>query len=117
MYDSCPPGTGTCSSWDVVTQDLRTGKTSELLNTSDVDQMFNWAFGGAFEVYGIVSCSDYPAISGAPGSGSISFNELNLCSSALVQISNPEWQFTVDRTDTPQCNYGGASPWQVTLRY
>ncbi len=116
IYNSCPPGTATCSSWDVVTQDLRTGKTSELLNTSNFGQTFNWAFGGAFEVYGIVSCNDYPAISGAPGSGSVSFNALNLYDDKLAEVS-PKWQFSVDKTDTPQCNYGGTSPKQVTLQY
>ncbi len=116
IYNSCPPGTETCSSWDVVTQDLRTGKTSELLNTSNFGQTFNWAFGGAFEVYGIVSCNDYPAVSGAPGSGSVSFNALNLYDDKLAEVS-PKWQFSVDKTDTPQCNYGGASPKQVTLQY
>jgi hypothetical protein len=117
MYNSCPPGTLTCGSWDVVTKDLRTGKTSELLNTSNFGQTFNWAFGAALEVYGIKTCSDYPLVSGAPGSSAISFNKLGLYTYKLHEVANPAWKVSITSGLTPQCNYAGTLPKQIILNY
>ncbi len=116
MFNSCPPGTTTCSSWDVVTEDLRDGKTSELLDTSNFGQVFNWAFGAAFEVYGIETCNDYPAIDGQPGSDGVSFNTLGLYDQDLNEVT-PNWQVALDTSASPQCSYGGTQPKQITLHY
>ena len=114
MFDTCAAGTLSCGSWDIVTWDLQNGKFSELLNTSSFKQTFNWAFGGALEVYNVVQCSDYPATV-APG---MSFNEIGLYDYNFVQIANPGW--SISNTSgglTPQCGYGGSLPNQVILNF
>jgi len=114
MFDTCSAGTLSCGSWDIVTWDLQNGMFSELLNTSSFGQTFNWAFGGALEVYNVVQCSDYPATV-APG---MSFNEIGLYDYNFVQIANPGW--SISNTSgglTPQCGYGGSLPNQVILNF
>jgi hypothetical protein len=120
MYDTCSAGTLSCTSWDVVTWDLQNGKFSELINTSNFKQTFNWAFGGVLEVYNIVQCTDYPNTSnGFTGGGhSISFNEIALYNDKLQQIVTPAWSVTYwAKKLTPQCSYSGSLPKQVILTY
>jgi hypothetical protein len=119
MFDTCPAGTPSCSSWDVVTFDLQNGKFSELLSTSSFTQTFNWAFGGVLEVYNIKQCSDYPNNpNGFSGGGhSISFNAIALYNYNFQQIANPNWTVTnfLAAGSTPQCSYGATVPTQVIL--
>jgi hypothetical protein len=61
MFANCAAGTKICSSWDVITWDLTNRKFSQLTDTSNYSQTFNWAFGGVLEVYNIIQCGDYPA--------------------------------------------------------
>ncbi|HLX83221.1 MAG TPA: hypothetical protein VKR59_04955 [Terriglobales bacterium] len=118
MFDTCAAGTKTCTSWDIVTWDLQNGKFSELLNTSNFGQTFNWAFAGALEVYNITQCSDYPSNGGYPGSNAMSFNELGLFNDKFVQIASPNWKISnVSGGLTPQCGYGGTTPKQVILTF
>ena len=112
MIDTCAAGTLSCPTWDIVTYDLTSGKYSELLNTSSQGQTFNWAFAGALEVYNIAQCADYPS------NGAISFYDVGLYNDSFGQITNPGWSITNSSSGlTPQCNYGGSVPQQVTLSY
>jgi hypothetical protein len=113
MWDNCASGTLTCSSWDILTYDLTAGRYSELMSTSNFGQTFNWAFGGALEVYNVSECSDYPP------AGSFSFINLELYNDSFAEYSNPGWSYSNASAGlTPQCGYGGTvSPAQVTLRY
>ena len=116
MFNTCPPGTAPCGSWQILTWDLQNGKSSALNNTSSFGQTFNWAFGGALEVYNIVQCSDYPPP--PPGSPGISFNNIGLYDYNYFPIANPEWSVSnISNGLTPQCGYGGSLPQQVILTY
>lgn len=118
LFDNCATGSRSCSSWDIVTWDLQNGKFSELLDTSNFGQTFNWAFGGVLEVYNIVQCSDYPSNDGYYGSHAISFNEVGLYDDAFSQIPNPQWTIhNISGGLTPQCSYGGSVPPQVILYF
>ncbi len=56
----CRPGTESCPSWEIKTEDETAGRSTTLANTPSEGQIFNWAFGGVLEGYSIVQCSDYP---------------------------------------------------------
>ncbi len=116
MVANCPAGTKTCTSWDIVTLDLQNGKSSELPNTSNFGQTFNWAFGGVLEVYSVSQCSDYPSNGGLWGSRSLSFHEIGLYNYKLKPVK-PKWDITVTSGLSPQCNYGGSVPNQVIINY
>ena len=60
MYATCSTLVVKCATWNIITQDLQSGNFSQLTNTSNFNQAFNWAFGGVLEVYGVKQCSDYP---------------------------------------------------------
>jgi hypothetical protein len=112
MSYTCPSGTLSCPSWNIVTQDLTSGKTSKLLSTSSFGQTFNWAFAGALEVYNISACTDYPT------NGAISFYDIGLYNYEYTKIATPAWTVTNSSSGlTPQCSYGGSLPKEVTLTY
>jgi len=121
MFDNCPAGTKTCTSWDIITWDLTTGNYSELIDTSNFGQTFNWAFGGVLEVYNIAQCGDYPdgnADTYAGAGPSIHFFDQGLFNDKFVQIAKPAWKITnLGAGLTPQCNYGGKTPEEITLTY
>jgi len=113
VFDTCAAGTKTCSSWDIITLDETNGNYSELLDTSNFGQTFNWAFGGVLEVYNIAQCGDYPG-----GGGSLDFYEQYLFNDKFVQIAKPNWKVNnLSSGLTPQCNYGGSVPEEVILTY
>jgi hypothetical protein len=108
----CKGGTKVCSSWGVFTFDQTNGQASELIGTSNFGQTFNWAIGGAMEVYNIVQCGDYPS------NGAIDFYEQYLYNDKFVQIANPNWKVSnLSSGYTPQCSYGGSLPREVILTY
>jgi hypothetical protein len=112
VFDNCSAGTKTCSSWDIVIYDVTNGKFSELLDTSNFGQTFNWAFGGVLEVYNIAQCGDYPG-----GGGGMGFYAQQLLNAKFVQLK-PSWKITnLSSGLTPQCSYGGTVPEQVVLTY
>jgi len=117
QFANCSAGVKTCNSWDIVTWDLQNGNFSQLLDTSNFGQTFNWAFGGVLEVYNIAQCSDYPSNSSYPGSTSLSFNEIGLFNNKYVQIPNPAWKVSTTSGLSPSCNYGGSLPKQVILNF
>jgi hypothetical protein len=120
MFDNCKAGTKTCSSWDIVTWDLTNRNFSEMLDTSNYGQTFNWAFGGVLEVYNIAQCGDYPngPADGYSGAGpAIHFYDQALFNDKFKQIANPAWKINVTSGLTPSCSYGGALPKEVILTY
>jgi hypothetical protein len=115
VFDNCAAGTKTCSSFDIVIVDVSNGHFSQLLDTSNFGQTFNWAFGGVLEVYNIAQCGDYPAPDYAGGIGFFNQSVLN---DKFDVIASPGWKVTNSSSGlTPQCNYGGATPKQVILTY
>jgi hypothetical protein len=115
VFDNCAAGTKVCSSWDIVTYDVTNGNFSELLDTSNFGQTFNWAFGGVLEVYNIVQCGDYPP---PDYSGGIGFHNQTVLNDKFVRIASPAWKITnLSSGLSPQCGYGGALPKQVILTY
>jgi hypothetical protein len=102
MKDNCSAGTLACSTWNVTTEDVTSGKSTMLTNTPNEGQTFNWAFAGALEVYNIAACTDYPK------SGSITFSSVGLYDDNFDLVSKPGWTIGSWATGlTPQCNYGG----------
>jgi hypothetical protein len=112
MSYTCSVPTRSCSSWVIVTSDLRNGKSSELIDTPSFGQAFNWAFGGVVEVYNLVHCTDYPSFYGG-----ISFNWLGLYDDNFDRIANPKWSIKLSSGLTPQCGYSGSLPNQVILTF
>ncbi len=110
---TCSAGTLSCSTWNITTDDVSSGKSTTLGNTSSEGQTFNWAFAGVLEVYDIARCSDYPP------NGAITFSDVALYDYNFALISNPGWSIYYDALGlTPQCNYGGqVAATQVTLDY
>ena len=116
-FSTCSAGTKTCPTWDVVAIDDENGNFSQLLDTPNEGQTFNWAFGGVLEVYNITQCNDYPAGEISGHSGSIGFHDQIVLNDNYVRIATP-WTITnLTSGLTPQCNYGGSTPKQVTLKY
>jgi hypothetical protein len=114
VFSNCSSGTRTCPSWDIVIVDQENGNFSELLSVPNHGQTFNWAFGGVLEVYNIAQCSDYPPPDYA---GGIGFHNQSVLNYKYIQIT-PSWTVTNLASGlTPQCNYGGSVPRQVTLTY
>ena len=111
----CRPGTESCPSWEIKTEDETAGRSTTLANTPSEGQRFNWAFGGVLEGYSIVQCSDYPPdiIHHVRCDSVLTYN-FN-----IIHNMEPGWELT-DYTSglTPQCDYGGQfSPNQVILTF
>jgi hypothetical protein len=115
IFDTCAAGTLTCKTWDIVTWDLQNGKFTQLINTSNFTQTFNWAFGGVLEVYNIKQCSDYPTNGTYWGSHSMSFNEVGLYDQNFNAVTNPNWTISTASGLSPACGYGGSVPKQIIL--
>jgi hypothetical protein len=111
MGHTCKPGTLSCGSWDVLTEDYTTQKSTQLIHTSSQGQTFNWAFAGALEVYNVSRCSDYPS------NGSIEFFKLGLWDDKFEVVPH-DWIVTKLWKGAVQCGYGGSpQPDDVTLTY
>jgi len=111
MYDNCKAGTLECSSWDVITEDVASHKTTKLTNTSNFKQTFNWGFATVLEVYNVVRCSDYPP------TDRLTSSEIALYNDQFKQVS-PNWvPFVFDKV-TPQCGYGASgNETKITITY
>ncbi|MGA9543719.1 MAG: hypothetical protein WBQ85_09125 [Candidatus Sulfotelmatobacter sp.] len=112
IESACGAGTESCSTWNISTEDVTSGRSTTLSNTPSDGQTFNWAFGGVLEAYGITQCSDYP-----PN------NLLNFSSIALYDYNfdlvSPDWLALYwAPTETPQCGYNlKTTAAQVTVDY
>jgi hypothetical protein len=100
---TCKAGTQSCSTWNITTKDVTTGKQTVLKKTPSEGQTFNWAQSGVLEVYSISQCSDFPP------DGSIKFSKVALFDYNYKTIKNPGWtpMYWVQQGVTdPWCNYG-----------
>jgi len=97
---TCKKGKKNCSTWNVVSKDVTTGKKTTLANTPAEGQIWNWAFGAVTEDYGLVQCSDFPDNSG------LTFT-VKLYDQNGKLIKDPAWVGTqwISNPD-PNCNYG-----------
>lgn len=113
IASTCSAGTLTCPSWNITTEDVSSGQSTTLSQSSNIGQTFNQAYAGTVEVYGINQCSDFPP------NGAITFYNLALYDDSFNEISSPGWTFVNYYTGlTPQCNYGGQeTATQVVLDY
>lgn len=112
IKSTCSAGTLTCATWNILTADVSSSKSTTLANSPSQGQTFNWAFGNALEVYNVVQCSDYPPNGALPLTTALYDNSFQL-------ISNPNWMIAnLSSGLTPQCNYGGQTAGDVvTLTY
>ncbi|MGO9677342.1 MAG: choice-of-anchor D domain-containing protein [Candidatus Sulfotelmatobacter sp.] len=113
VRSTCSPGTLSCVTWNITTDDVTLGKSTTLSDSPSEGQTFNWAFGGALEVYNVVQCTDYPP------NLSTNFYAIALYDYNFNQVSNPAWSIANYTSGlTPQCSYGGqVAATQVTLDY
>ena len=112
VKSTCAAGTLSCPTWNITTKDKTNGLSTTLGNTSSEGQTFDWAFGGALEVYSIVQCSDYPPNQYINFSPTLYNDNFNV-------IQNPGWALNSwAGGSSPQCGYGGQiSSDDVTLYY
>lgn len=99
ITSSCPPGTLSCATWNVLSLDMSTGESSTLADTPSDGQIFNWAFGGVLEPYYVISCDDYPS------DRHITFESITVFDQNLHPV-HTRFTGSFNSTDTPQCNYG-----------
>jgi hypothetical protein len=111
ITSTCPAGTLSCTTWNVLSLDLFTGESTTLRDTPSQGQVFNWAFGGVLEPYYVITCDDYPS------NRQISFyNEV--LDEHLHPIIDPKWTTAANSSQTPQCNYDvKVMPNEVMLDY
>jgi DNA-binding transcriptional regulator of glucitol operon len=112
VTSSCPPGTLSCATWNVLSLDLSTGESTTLSNTPSDGQVFNWAFGGVLEPYYVIKCDDYPP------NRQLDFDAITVFNQDLHPVSSPKWTGSANSTATPQCGYAvKETPHEVTLDY
>ena len=108
---NCERGANHCSTWNVEAKETGSGQTTTLTETPSDGQIFNWAAGGAVEVYRVQNCDQYPGNWGDAFTVQLYDNEDDL-------IANPGWTPVVDRGVTPQCGFDvTVSPSVVTLKW
>jgi hypothetical protein len=112
ITNTCGKGTLMCSTWNVLSVDVSTGRSTTLSDTPSDGQVFNWAFGGVLEPYFVNNCDDFPR------DGRIRFENITLFDQNLQRVRDPAWSQVYNSTVTPQCGYGTrATPSLVTLYY
>jgi hypothetical protein len=100
VRSTCSAGTESCSTWNITTEDVTSGKSTTLSDTPSEGQTFNWAFGGVLEAYDIAACSDYPP------NAALTFSNVALYDYNFDLISNPDWSITYWASgEAPQCGY------------
>ncbi|MFC6841932.1 hypothetical protein [Xanthomonas theicola] len=97
-YATCSTPGRTCSSWNIDTRNLTSGRSVRLSTTSSGN--LNLVVGGALEVYSVTNCDQYPP------NGSISFARIGVYDYNFNRVQSPPWQSIADssRLDV-QCNY------------
>ena len=76
---------GVCANWTITTKDDNTAWATTFAATADGEQM-SWVFGGAMEIYGVDTCTEYP------GSTSVGFTNIQLRNTAGSLVL-PAWNF------------------------
>jgi hypothetical protein len=88
---------GVCANWTITTKDDVTAKSTSFAATADGEQM-SWVFGGAMEIYGVDTCTEYP------GSTSMGFSNIQVRNTA-GNLVLPGWSFfSAAGSVTPNCN-------------
>jgi hypothetical protein len=100
ITSTCPPGTLSCPTWNVLSLDLFTGESTTLWDTPSDGQVFNWAFGGVLEAYYVASCADFPP------EHRLVFNHVTLFDEYWRPIRDPQWAEGVAPAPQPACGYG-----------
>jgi hypothetical protein len=112
ITNTCPRGTLSCATWNVLSLDLSTGESTTLGDTPSAGQVFNWAFGGVLEPYYVVTCEDFPR------DRRISFDDITVFDENLQQVRLSDWSESSNSQATPQCNYKVKGTHdKVTLEY
>lgn len=112
ITSTCPAGTLSCPTWNVLTLDASTGQSTILADTPSEGQTFDWAFGGVLEPYGILRCADFPS------DHSLKFESVTVFDQNLRPIVSKDWSTSVDGSATPWCKYSvQAGNSSVLLRY
>ncbi|MGB9234593.1 MAG: hypothetical protein WCC04_09280 [Terriglobales bacterium] len=113
ISSTCKAGAHYCAKWNVISEDKTTGKKTTLSKTPSDGQIWNWAFGGVMEVYGVTKCTDYPK-----GNKSTVFTT-HLYDQNLKAVSSPSWTTApAGSSTTPKCGYGlHVTATQETLDY
>jgi hypothetical protein len=112
ITSTCPAGTLTCPTWNVLSLDMTTGESTTLGATPSGGQTFNWAFGGVLEPYYVISCDDFPP------DGKLAFDKVTVFDQSLKPVHDLKWQGSFNSTETPQCDFGVEhDPHKVTLKY
>ncbi|TKA14067.1 hypothetical protein TN51_19550 [Xanthomonas euvesicatoria pv. citrumelonis] len=97
VYATCAAGS-VCSSWNIDTRNVTSGRSVRLSTTSygDLTQIM----AGALEVYSVDSCDEYPA------SGNITFTGVAVYDYRMKQVRSPPWEEIIDNSGLDlQCNY------------
>jgi hypothetical protein len=88
---------GVCANWTITTKDDNTARATTFAATADGEQM-SWVFGGAMEIYGVDTCTEYP------GSTSVAFTNIQVRNTAGSLVL-PAWNFWSSAGSvTPNCN-------------
>jgi hypothetical protein len=112
ITSTCPSGTPSCPTWNVLSVDLSTGGSTTLSDTPSVGQVFNWAFGGVLEPYYVISCDDFPRDRG------LTFEKITVFDQNFQPVPNPNWGVSSPIQAVPQCNYNvREKPSRITLSY
>jgi len=112
ITSTCPAGTLSCPTWNVLAVDLSSGDSTTLEDTPSEGQIFNWAFGGTLEAYSVGSCADFPDDDG------ISFDFVTVFDERLNPVKHPKWTVTSTFPTSPACNYGVKADWhEIRLNY
>lgn len=112
IQSTCAAGTLSCPTWNISTTDNPLGQTTTLSNSPSDGQTFDWAFGGALEVYNVSQCSNYPSSTSEP------LTQVSLYDNNFTKITSPAWSNFVFGGLSPTCNYNVQSTAsQVTLNY
>ena len=110
ITSTCKSGSTSCATWNVLSEDKTTGKSTTLANTPSDGQTWNWGFGAVLESYSVTTCKDFPA------AGTISFST-TLYNDSLVAITSPGWAGELDTTKSPQCSYSQSVGTSLELKY
>jgi len=112
ITSNCKPGSSSCSTWNVVSRDVTTGKATTLAKTPVGGQVWNWAFGAVTEDYGVNKCTEFPANTG------LTFN-VRLYDQNGTLIASPAWKGSpASSGTTPKCAYGVVeTPTRESVKY
>jgi hypothetical protein len=110
ITSNCAKGSTSCATWNVLSEDKTSGKSTTLSNTPSDGQVWNWGFGAVLEAYSVTSCKQYPA------ADTISFST-TLYNDSLQAISSPGWTGYLRTSSKPSCSYSQTVGTSLELKY